>query len=67
MKIKTIILTAYPCYIPFSEPNKQVPAWRVEQVTDSIEFTPGDMLRKDVVDDLCASSMWKVTIKKLAS
>jgi hypothetical protein len=38
--------------------------YRIEQVTDSIEFNPGDYLDREQVDTLCASETlgWKVTI-----
>ena len=36
--------------------------YRVEQITDSIAINPGDMLPRKVVNDLCDSSGWKVTV-----
>jgi len=36
----------------------------VEQVTDSISYTPGDVLKKSEVERLCASNQWKVIIKQ---
>jgi hypothetical protein len=36
--------------------------WKVGQVTDSTEFTPGELLEKAKVDELCAASAWTVTI-----
>ena len=36
--------------------------YRVEQVTDSVEYTPGQYLERKVVDELCHSRDWKVTI-----
>ena len=43
------------------------PVWLVEQVTDSIEFTPGQMLERTKVDELCAAPRWKVTITRGAT
>jgi hypothetical protein len=37
-------------------------AYRVEQVTDSVEFAPGQLLDKEEVKELCSSSKWRVTI-----
>jgi hypothetical protein len=36
--------------------------YRVEQVTDSIDPMPGDMLTKDTVDGYCHNGGWKVTL-----
>lgn len=36
--------------------------YRVERVTDSTDYAPGEFLGKASVDDLCAASSWKVTI-----
>lgn len=36
--------------------------YRVEQVTDSVEFRPGQLLSRKEVEDLCASKEWKVTV-----
>lgn len=40
------------------EPRK----YRVEQITDSMDFRTGDYLEKPQVANLCASREWKVTI-----
>ena len=37
--------------------------YRVDQVTDSTEYTPGDVLPKSTVDFLCDDRGWKVTIR----
>jgi hypothetical protein len=37
-------------------------SYRIEQVTDTTEFSPGKMLSKTQVDELCASGHWRVTI-----
>src|SRR5262245_2539966 len=36
--------------------------YRVEQITDSTEFNPGDLLDKVRVNSLCHSMRWKVII-----
>lgn len=39
-------------------------SWKVIQVTDSTHYHPGQLLRKDEVEMLCANGGWKVTIGK---
>ena len=58
-KIKTITLSFFDGYGPF----QGKPAWRVERVTDSIEYDPGQMLNKEQMDVLCASEDWKVAVQ----
>lgn len=41
--------------------------YRVERITDSTDFAPGEFLDKKAVDDLCAAPTWKVTITAAAS
>jgi hypothetical protein len=57
-KTKTIRLS-HPWPHPHSITDKM---YRVEQVTDSTQHDPGKFLDKTVVEDLCASKDWKVTI-----
>lgn len=59
MKIRTLTVS-------FGHPDPHdalnaSPLFRVERVTDSVEFVPGQMLSKKEVDVLCASQAWKVT------
>jgi hypothetical protein len=62
-KIKTIALETFEQIDPEGgPPYKMRQAWRVMKVTDSIEFTPGAILLKPQVDQLCAATDWKVTI-----
>lgn len=64
-KIKTITVS-YPHY----DDTKFTPAersaaprvYRVEKVTDSIEFAPSTQLSKSQVEELCASKQWKVVV-----
>jgi hypothetical protein len=37
--------------------------YRVEQITDSIDFAPQQELPPEVVRELCESSDWKVIVK----
>lgn len=60
MKVKTITLS-HPHANPNSMPGVD-PLYRVEKVTDSLEFQPGEFLAKKAVQPLCASNEWKVTI-----
>jgi hypothetical protein len=36
--------------------------YRVEQITDSIEYATGDLLDRDVVARLCVADEWRVTV-----
>lgn len=38
--------------------------WRVDAVTDSTEYSPGQQLLKAKVDEICSSPEWKVTINR---
>ena len=37
--------------------------YRVAKVTDSVEYSPGDLLAKADVGGLCCSKAWKVIIR----
>jgi hypothetical protein len=37
-------------------------AYRVEVVTDSVEYAPRQLLERKEVDSLCEAKDWKVTI-----
>lgn len=39
--------------------------YRVERVTDSVDYKPGDMLTKEAVKELCDKAAWKVTIQPI--
>lgn len=41
--------------------------YRVVQITDSIDFHPGQMLHQNEVQALCTFRDWKVTIKGAAA
>jgi hypothetical protein len=58
LKTMTITLTSGWAHQALGRPHD----YRVEKVTDSIEFTPGDMLPREQVEVLCNSPRWKVTI-----
>jgi len=57
MKTKTITLTEHPCYHT-SHPS----SYRVEKVTDTVEFKVPCWLTREMVQELCANPAWKVTI-----
>lgn len=46
--------------------NKNAPQYQVEQVTDSTAFSPGDILERAKVDELCVDQRWKVTVQRVA-
>ena len=43
-----------------NHPDGQI--WRVERLTNSIEFNPGQYLLRLEVDQLCSSEAWTVTV-----
>lgn len=58
MKVKTITLS-YPHANPSAGHNAR---YRVEKVTDSVGYDPGQYLLKSEVADLCDNRRWKVTV-----
>lgn len=59
-KIKTITLAAgYRC--PGEGPNDPL-GYRVERLSNSTEFVPGDLIKKTQADDLCNARDWQVSI-----
>jgi len=63
MKTKTITLTAGWLHKD-DKPGSNVTGYRVEQITDSLEFAPGNVINRAEAERLCDSAMWKVTIKQ---
>jgi len=57
-KIKTITLTSGWTNNVVGECNH----YRIERLTDTVEYTPGQLLHKNEVQSLCANRQWKVTI-----
>ena len=66
-KIKTITLSSGWVNLP-PNPNTtavaaaQADGYRVEKVTDSVEYTPGQMLHRNEVHTLCTNAYWRVTV-----
>lgn len=62
-KTKSIKLS-HPHHDPNSNPAdpKYQSRYRVEQVTNSVEFSPGQFLGKNEVDELCSSRGWTVNV-----
>jgi hypothetical protein len=59
MKIKTMTVTSnWP-----DRNSSRSDLFRVEVITDSVEYAPHQMLTKAQVNELCDSKYWKVTIK----
>jgi hypothetical protein len=48
-----------------SDPKSRV--YRVKKVVGSVEFTPGQFLRRETVEDLCAMTDWVVVVKEAKS
>jgi hypothetical protein len=66
-KIKTIKLTdgiapRKPDTLTTQAEWQAATRFRVEQITDSVEFHTGQLLERAEVQSLCASNDWKVTI-----
>lgn len=58
MKTKTLKVSH-----PHSDPNSVVnKRYRVEHVTNSVDYSPGQFLERDTVERLCESKNWQVTI-----
>ena len=47
------------------EQYEKAARYRVEQIADSVEYNPGQMLDRMLVNSLCHSQRWKVTIVPL--
>lgn len=58
-KTKTINLS-YPWA---DRDSNRVDLYRVEIITDSVEYQPHEMLKPATVEELCAHKDWRVVIK----
>ena len=57
--MKTIVVS------PLSEVDTEYDsAYRVLQVTDSLQYTPGKKISKVDLTQLCLAKTWKVTVKR---
>jgi hypothetical protein len=71
-KTKKVILT-YPHFdpdvplTPFRASDPQFRVYRVKSVVGSVEYTPGQFLRRETVEDLCAMNDWVVVVKEAKS
>jgi hypothetical protein len=66
-KLKTIKLTdgmapLNPSMCNSAKEWREAQRYRVEQLTDSVEFRTGDLLERAQVEVLIADESWKVTI-----
>ena len=63
-KIKTIKLSDGHSPVKFGtmKEDRSNGRFRVEQVTDSVEFFTGQFLDRPQVEELCEARDWKVTI-----
>jgi hypothetical protein len=60
MTVKTKTVTVSAGWYNHADAAQRL--YKVEKVTDSVELTPGEMLFKKQVEDLCCSREWKVTV-----
>jgi hypothetical protein len=61
-KVSTITVT-FP-YLGRPDPTwtRDMECYRVEKVTDSVEFDPMQLLSKAQVQQLCSAPSWRVTV-----
>ena len=67
-KTKKLILT-YPHFdpdVPIT-PHRVSRVYRVKRVVGSVEYTPGQFLRRETVENLCAMNDWVVVVKEAKS
>jgi hypothetical protein len=57
---KTITLS-YPHEVVTNHPQSES-MWKVVKVTNSVEFAPGEFLKKEMVQELCEARTWDVKI-----
>lgn len=63
MANKLKFITVYPGFVHFDKPEtKEGKGYQVGKVTDSVKYTPGDIITKREVDELCGAKDWKVTV-----
>jgi hypothetical protein len=68
-KTKKIVLT-YPHFdqevplTPIRPSDSKFRVYRVKKVVGSVEYTPGQFLRRETVEDLCAMNDWVVVVKE---
>jgi len=62
MKAKTITLSHPHLADDGSDTVGRPTNYRVERITDSLEFSPGQLLKKSEAAELCDSPRWKVTV-----
>jgi hypothetical protein len=71
-KTKKMILT-YPHFdqevplTPLRPSDQKSRVYRVKKVVGSVEYTPGQFLRRETVEDLCAMNDWVVVVKEAKS
>lgn len=55
LKVRTIKLK--------KDPSEQ--GYHVDELTDSVQYSPGQFLEKDEVEKLCVDKAWKVKVVRL--
>lgn len=63
-KQKTINLVSWEMLAP-DQIGQTRRVWKVTKVTNSVEFSPEQMLDKTTVDGLCAARDWTVNVTSL--
>lgn len=62
-KLKTISVT--PGHRSLNDQPNDPLRYRVERVTNSVEFDPGALITKTQVEELCSAKDWNVTISPI--
>jgi hypothetical protein len=67
-RAKKLILT-YPHFDPDvpMTPHRASRVYRVKRVVDSVEYTPGQFLRRETVENLCAMNDWVIVVQEAKS
>lgn len=58
-KVKTITVTQGHL---MPTDTTECTGYRITKVTDSLQYTPGDLIAKNDLHDLCLARDWKVTV-----
>jgi hypothetical protein len=58
-KLKTITVVEG---FPMRDDTTKCNGYKITKVTDSIEYNPGDLIHKTIVEKLCDAADWKVTV-----
>lgn len=61
MALKTKTITVTPGHRSLNDDKNDPLRYRVERITNSVEFDPGALITKQQVEELCGAKDWNVT------